>query len=60
MNGILGAAAGDAIDPGLGITAGTGTLNDSVNANLPEISIVGFGLLAVGVIWRLVRRFTKG
>ncbi len=47
------------INPGNMVDGLTSGVTSGVNENLGEIALVGGGLLAIGVVWRLVRRFVK-
>ena len=47
------------IDPGAGVSGAVEAIVGGVNDNLVEVSAVGGGLIALGLIWKLVRKFTK-
>lgn len=46
------------IDPSSGVEGVLNAVTDGVNDNLATISAVGGGLIAVGVVWRLITRMT--
>lgn len=59
MFGLL-AATGDPITIGTSLTGAASVINDNVNAALPVALPIGGAILAVGVGWRLFKRFAKG
>lgn len=45
------------IDPSTGVDGALGAITGGVNDNLGPIAVVAGGLMAVGVVWKLVRRY---
>jgi hypothetical protein len=47
------------IDPSAGIDGALSAITGAINSNQVAIMAVAGGLLAVGVVWKFARKFTK-
>lgn len=53
-------AAGDGIDLGTALATAATAVTEQVGAALPIALPIGGAILAVGIGWRLFKRFAKG
>ena len=52
-------AAGDTFDPTTAFAGLQTNLVDAVNTGAPILGVVGGALLALGIVWRLIKRGAK-